>query len=66
MAQWSGIQASTAGGRGSISGLGTKTPQAAWWGQRKKERKTGNKTLQTNLNLVENTNKTKIYIESLK
>ena len=39
MARWSGIQASTAGGRGSISGLRTKTPQAAWWGKERKKEK---------------------------
>ena len=31
-----GLQASTAGGLGSIPILGTKIPHVAWWGQKKK------------------------------
>ena len=37
--QWLGPCASTAGGMGSIPGQGTKIPQAAWCGQRKKKRR---------------------------
>ena len=34
--QWLGLCASIAGGRGSIPGQGTKIPQAAWCGKKKK------------------------------
>ena len=37
--QWLGFHASTAGGQGSIPGQGTKIPQAAWHGQKKKKKK---------------------------
>ena len=42
--QWLGLCAPTAGGMGSIPGHGTKIPQAAWRGQKKKNKE---KTLQT-------------------
>ena len=35
-AQWLRLCASNAGGAGSILGWGTKSPHAAWWGQKKK------------------------------
>ena len=39
--QWLGLRASTAEGRGLIPGWGTKIPQAAWCGQKKKKKKMG-------------------------
>ena len=39
MVQWWGLHASTAGGTGSIPGLGTKIPEAAWRGQKKEKKK---------------------------
>ena len=33
--QWLRLHASTSGGMGSIPGLGTKIPHAAWCGQKK-------------------------------
>ena len=36
MVQWLGLRASTAGGSGSIPGRGTKSPEATWYGQKKK------------------------------
>ena len=33
--QWLSLCASTAGGRGSLSGQGTKIPQVEWHGQKK-------------------------------
>ena len=37
--QWLGVGASTARGRGSIPGRGTKIPQAMWCSQKKGKRK---------------------------
>ena len=37
--QWLGLHAFTAEGVGLIPGWGTKIPQAAWCGQRKKKKK---------------------------
>ena len=37
--QWLGLRASTAKGRGLIPGWGTKIPQAAWCGQKKKKKR---------------------------
>ena len=36
--QWLGLGAFTAKGQGSIPSWGTKIPQAAWLGQKKKKR----------------------------
>lgn len=36
--QWSGLQALTVEGLGSVSDQGTKMPQATWHGQKKRKR----------------------------
>ena len=45
--QWLGLCAFTAEGLGSISGRGTKIPQAVWYGKKKKKEKKTHMNLST-------------------